>query len=87
MVIWEQASGRGQEAGSGRRVGTRATGPLLPTSFPVERGWSGLEQGERAWQVAKASTEVRALSDFSRDRRQFMEPAFLGKQNNHSYLV
>ena len=48
-------------------MGTRATGPLLPTSFPGERGWSGLEQGEQAWQAAKDSTKVRALSDFSCD--------------------
>ena len=70
-----------------KESGNQSHRPLLPTSFPVERGWSGLEQGERAWQVAKASTEVRALSDFSRDPRQFMEPAFREKQNNQSYLV
>ena len=48
-------------------MGTRATGTLLPTSFPGERGWSGLEQGQRAWQAAKDSTKVRALSDISCD--------------------
>lgn len=74
----------GRFRGAGRRVGTRTTGP---TSFPGERGWSGLEQGEWAWQAAKDSTEVRASSDFSCDPRQFMEPAFLEKQNSHSYLV